>query len=513
VSTVLYAAATGLDLALTIPAHLRLSPFRLAPTYVTLVGVPALALVIILRLGEAFAPAGHASFLRIPPTEASFTGPTSAAVPQSLSAAVPDLPLLLAQIIVVLLAARVVGALVRRLGQPQVVGEMLAGIALGPSLLGVHAPALSVALFPRASLGFLNALSQIGLLVFMFLVGLELDPKMVRERGRAAIVISHASIVAPFLLGAILAIALYPALAGAHVTFTGFALFMGAAMSVTAFPVLARILRERNLVRTPLGSVAVACAAIDDVTAWCILAIVVVIVRSTSGNVATGGVPLWVTLGGSAAYVAFMLTVGRRLLHRLESLRVARGKVTQDMIAVLIVAMLASAWVAERLGIHALFGAFLLGAVSPKSDAFVHALLERFEDVMVVLLLPLFFAFTGLRTEMSLIDGPAAWLVCALVVLVAVVGKVGGSMIAARAVAMPWRDAAALGVLLNTRGLMELVILNVGLDIGVISRELFAMMVLMALATTFMTTPLVSWLLPATAGERLRAVPAGTPAH
>ena len=420
--------------------------------------------------------------------------PASGPAGHTTSAASFDLPLLLIQIIVILVAARLTGAFVRRLGQPQVVGEMIAGIALGPSVLGAQAPHLAALLFPAGSLGFLNTLSQIGLVVFMFLVGLELDPKIVRERGRSALVISHASIVAPFLLGATLAIVLYPTLAGSRVTFTGFALFMGAAMSVTAFPVLARILMERRLTRTPIGALAIACAAIGDVTAWCILAAVVVIVRATGSGVATG-VPLWVTLGGSAVYVAFMLTGGRRALRILETRYAARGRVTQDMIAVLMLATLASAWITEQLGVHALFGAFLVGAVSPKSEGFVHALLERFEDMMVVLLLPLFFAFTGLRTEITLIDGAGGWLVCALVTAVAVAGKVGGSAIAARVTAMPWRDAAVIGILLNTRGLMELVILNVGLDIGVISRELFAMMVLMALATTFMTTPLVTWLL------------------
>ena len=406
-----------------------------------------------------------------------------------------DLPLLLAQIIVVLVVARLAGALVRRLGQPQVVGEMIAGIALGPSVLGAQAPKVAALLFPAGSLAFLNTLSQIGLVVFMFLVGLELDPRFVRERGRAALVISHASIVAPFLLGATLAIMVYPTLAGSHVTFIGFALFMGAAMSVTAFPVLARILTERRLIRTPIGAVAIACAAIDDVTAWCILAAVVVIVRATGSGVAPTGLPLWVTLVGSAAFVAFMMTGGKRALRTLETRYAARGRVTQDMIAVLMLATLASAWITEQLGVHALFGAFLVGAVAPKSEGFVHAVLERFEDMMVVLLLPLFFAFTGLRTEITLIDGVGAWLVCAMVTAVAIIGKLGGSAIAARATAMPWRDAAVIGVLLNTRGLMELVILNVGLDIGVISRELFAMMVLMALTTTFMTTPLVTWLL------------------
>jgi Kef-type K+ transport system membrane component KefB len=462
---------------------------RFLPTYATLVGLPALALLVILRVGNAVVPKDGT--LTTP-----LALPASGPAGHTTSAASFDLPLLLIQIIVILVAARLTGAFVRRLGQPQVVGEMIAGIALGPSVLGAQAPHLAALLFPAGSLGFLNTLSQIGLVVFMFLVGLELDPKIVRERGRSALVISHASIVAPFLLGATLAIVLYPTLAGSRVPFTGFALFMGAAMSVTAFPVLARILTERRLTRTPIGALAIACAAIDDVTAWCILAAVVVIVRATGSGVATG-VPLWVTLGGSAAYVAFMLTGGRRALRILETRYAARGRVTQDMIAVLMLATLASAWITERLGVHALFGAFLVGAVAPKSDGFVHAVLERFEDMMVVLLLPLFFAFTGLRTEITLIDGAGAWLVCAMVTAVAVIGKVGGSAIAARVTAMPWRDAAVIGLLLNTRGLMELVILNIGLDIGVISRELFAMMVLMALATTFMTTPLVTWLLRA----------------
>jgi K+:H+ antiporter len=460
---------------------------RFLPTYATLVGLPALALLVILRIGDAVA--------RKNAVTNPATSPASAAATHATSATAFDLPLLLIQIIVILVAARLTGALVRRLGQPQVVGEMIAGIALGPSLLGAQAPQVAALLFPAGSLAFLNTLSQIGLVVFMFLVGLELDPKVVRERGRSALVISHASIVAPFLLGATLAIVLYPTLAGARVNFTGFALFMGAAMSVTAFPVLARILAERRLMRTPIGAVAIACAAIDDVTAWCILAAVVVIVRATGGVAASAGLPLWVTLGGSAAFVTFMLTAGKRALHVLETRYAAHGRVTQDMIAVLMLVTLASAWITERLGVHALFGAFLVGAVAPKSEGFVHAILQRFEDVMVVLLLPLFFAFTGLRTEITLIDGASGWLVCSLVVVVAVAGKVGGSAIAARATAMPWCDAAVIGVLLNTRGLMELVILNVGLDIGVISRELFAMMVLMALATTFMTTPLVTWLL------------------
>ena len=459
---------------------------RLVKTYLSLVGGPALALLVILQFGSLL------TSNRSPTSSTTAAGVTASQAHAATTSPNPDLPLLLTQIVVILVAARLVGLLVRRIGQPQVVGEMLAGIALGPSILGAFAPSISGALFPPASLGFINALSQIGLLVFMFLIGLELDLKTIRERGRAAVVISHASIVAPFLLGAMLAIALYPTLAGERVTFVGFALFMGAAMSVTAFPVLARILRERNLVRTPIGALAITVAAIDDITAWCILAVVVVIVRATGGNAAAGGPPLWLVLGGSLVYVTFMLTVGRRLLRGLESRYARHGKVTQDMIAVLMLTMLASAWITEKLGIHALFGAFLVGAVSPKLEGFVHGLLERFEDVMVVLLLPLFFAFTGLRTQIGLIDGAGAWLTCGVVIAVAVAGKFGGSMVAARASSMSWGDSAVLGILLNTRGLMELVILNVGLDIGVLSRELFAMMVLMAMATTFMTTPIVA---------------------
>jgi len=406
----------------------------------------------------------------------------------------PNLLLLLVQIGVVVVAARMVGVLFRRIHQPQVMGEMVAGILLGPSLLGWAAPAASAWLFPPASLGFLNSLSQIGLLVFMFLVGLELNPRLLREKRHAAVVISHASIVVPFMLGAVLSLFLYPRLSDDSVGFTGFALFMGAAMSVTAFPVLARILTERDLLRTRVGAVTIACAAVDDVTAWCILAGVVALVRATGGD---AGLPVWATLGGSAAFVLLMLFPGRMLLAGLERRFQRRGDtVTQDMLAVILLVALASAWATEWLGIHALFGAFLAGAVMPKNDLFVHALTEKLEDVTVVLLLPLFFAFTGLRTRIGLVEGAEMWMFCGLIVLVAVAGKWGGSSLAARATGMPWREAGALGVLMNTRGLMELVILNIGLDIGVISPALFAMMVMMALITTFMTSPLLELIYP-----------------
>ena len=404
----------------------------------------------------------------------------------------PALLLLILQIAVILVAARVVGMAFRRIGQPQVVGEMVAGILLGPSLLGWAAPDAFAVLFPPASLPALNSLSQIGLVLFMFLVGVEFDPVLLRGRGNAAVITSHVSIVAPFLLGTLLALPLYPRLSDASVSFTGFALFMGAAMSVTAFPVLARILTERNLLRTRLGAVAIACAAVDDVSAWTLLALVVVIVRAGAAEM-----PLWLTVGGSVVYVAFVVTVVRRLLAKLETYYLSRGRLTQDMVAGIVLLLLASAWVTEWLGIHALFGAFVVGAVMPKHPRFTHELTDRLQDVTVVLLLPLFFAFTGLRTSIGLVQGTELWLITGLVVLVAVVGKLGGSAVAARLTGLTWREAGALGVLMNTRGLMELVILTIGLELGVISPALFTMMVLMALVTTFMTTPLLELVYPA----------------
>ncbi len=401
----------------------------------------------------------------------------------------PHLPTLLLQIGVILIVSRFVGQLFRKMHQPQVMGEMVAGILLGPSLLGWVAPGISAALFPPESLGYLSSLSQIGLVLFMFLVGLELDPQILRGRGHTALVTSHVSIIAPFLLGTLLALFLYPRLSDDSVTFTNFALFMGIAMSITAFPVLARILTERKLLRTPLGAMAIACAAVDDVTGWCILAGVVLLVRATGS-----ATPLWLTLFGTAAYVLGMVFVIRPALRKLEQVYERRGFIPQDILAVILLLVLASAWVTEELGIHALFGAFMAGAILPKQHGFVHALVEKLNDAAIVLLLPIFFAFTGLRTSIGLVNGLEMWFYCGLIILVAIAGKFGGSAISARLTGSPWREAGALGILMNTRGLMELVLLNIGLDIGVISPALFAMMVLMALITTFMTSPVLEWI-------------------
>ena len=399
---------------------------------------------------------------------------------------------LVLQIAVILVAARVVGFLFQKINQPQVMGEMVAGILLGPSLLGWLAPDVSAALFPPASLAYLNALSQVGLVVFMFVVGLALNPTELHGYGHAAVLTSHMSIVAPFCLGGLTALYLYPRLSDDGVTFTGFALFMGAAMSITAFPVLARILTERGLVRSRMGTMAIACAAVDDVTGWCILAYIVVLVRVTHASRSA-----WVTIAGSIVYVLVMLFVVRRLLPAFERAFRKRGELTDNLVAVIVVLVLISALATEWLGIHLLFGAFLMGAIMPKTPDFVSYLLHKFESVTVVLLLPLFFAFTGLRTRIGVGGGSAIWLYSALVIVVAITGKLGGSMFAARLAGMPWREAASLGILMNTRGLMELVILNIGLDIGVISPAMFSIMVLMALVTTFMTSPLLEWVYPA----------------
>jgi len=372
-----------------------------------------------------------------------------------------------------------------------VMGEMVAGILLGPSFLGWIYPEAMARLFPETSLGFLSTLSQVGLLLYMFLVGLEFNPKLLRNLGHAAFLTSHVSITVPFLMGALLALYLYPLLSGDNVPFLEFALFMGAAMSVTAFPVLARILRERDLHRTRLGTISIACAAVDDVTAWCILAYILALARASHGTH-----PLWWTVLGLLAFVLFMTTAVRRWLQSFVNRFRSRGSISDDMMGVILLILLGSAGITEWLGIHLLFGAFLFGAIMPKEEDFVHRISEKLESITMVLLLPIFFAFTGLRTSTGLLREAEMWMFCGLIILVAVAGKLGGSLVAARVAGLSWREAAGVGILMNTRGLMELVILNIGLDLGIITPVVFSMMVIMALVTTFMTTPLLAWVYP-----------------
>lgn len=403
----------------------------------------------------------------------------------------PHLPTLLLQIGIILVVARAVGWLFRRIHQPQVIGEMVAGILLGPSLLGWAWPHASAALFPPESLGFLNALSQIGLLLFMFQVGVKLDPQILRSKKRAVIITSQVSIAIPFLLGVLVAFYFYPRLSDTRVAFTHFALFLGIAMSITAFPVLARILTERNLLRSKVGAAAIACAAVDDVTAWCILAGIVLLVRAAGSPINP-----WLMLVSLAAYLVVMLLITRPALRQLEVIFRARSEITQDLLALILLLVLLSSWMTEQIGIHAIFGAFLIGAIMPKEPKFGKAIAEKLEDVTVVLFLPLFFAFTGLRTSIGLLNSGEMWFYCGIIIFIATAGKFGGAALSARATGMSWREAGALGILMNTRGLMELAVLNIGLDIGVISPALFTIMVIMALVTTLMTSPLLEWIYP-----------------
>ncbi len=386
-------------------------------------------------------------------------------------------------LIVIIVASRLMGALFRRIGQPPVIGEVVAGILLGPSLLGRLSPAAGAWLLPTTVAPYLGILAQVGVILFMFLVGLELDTGVLRRRAHVTIAISHASIVAPFLLGSATALWVYPKLSNRTVPVGVFALFMGVAMSVTAFPVLARILTDRGIQRTRLGVIALACAAVDDVTAWCLLALVSGVAQSRMGNAVQ-------TLGFAALYVAVMLAVVRPVVIRAVRKQELVGALSPHATAVVLVGLLASALATESIGIHALFGAFLLGAIVPHESLLAKSMRQKLEDVVMVFLLPAFFAFTGMRTQIGLVHGAEQWLVCAVLIAVACAGKFGGTMVAARLSGLDARDAASLGVLMNTRGLMELIVLNVGLDLGVLSPTLFAMMVLMALATTLATTPL-----------------------
>ena len=398
------------------------------------------------------------------------------------------LGVLLMQLIVIILAARALGAVFLRIGQPAVVGEMLAGILLGPSLLGLVLPQAQAFLFPPASLGALSLLSQIGVLLFMFVVGIEVDLQHLRKKAQAAVLVSHASIIVPFFFGAAVSLLIYQQLAPATISFSAFALFMGIAMSITAFPVLARILAERHLTHTPLGVIAIACAAVDDITAWCMLAVVVAMVK------ADGLIGASLTIALALVFIFAMLFVVRPQAARLLRVEGFDETHSKQLVAGVLIFVFASALLTEAIGIHALFGAFLAGVVMPSNSRLRSFLRERLETFSSVFLLPLFFAFTGLRTQIGLLDDWPSWLLCAGLIAVAIAGKLGGSMLAARWTGMGWKDSFSIGVLMNTRGLVELIVLNIGYDLGILSPRIFTMMVLMALVTTFMTGPILSLL-------------------
>ena len=394
--------------------------------------------------------------------------------------------MLLLQIISILVVSRLFGFLFKKMGQPTVIGEILAGIVLGPSLLGYFYPQAFHFLFAANSLGNLYILSQVGLILFMFTIGMELNVGVLKQKISQTYVISHASILIPYLMGMTLAYFVYKEFAASHTDFLSFALFIGISMSITAFPVLARIVQEKGLSKTHLGTMAIASAANDDVTAWCILAAVIAIAKTGSF------ISSLYTIGFSILYVIFMLLLVKPFLRRVGEIYSNSEVLNKSIVAFILLILIVSAFLTQVIGIHALFGAFLVGVVMPQLPNFRRLIIDKIEDVSVTLLLPLFFVFTGLRTEIGLLNSPYLWGICGIFILVAVFGKFVGGAFTARILGETWKDSLSIGVLMNTRGLMELIVLNIGYEMGILPPAIFVMLVIMALVTTFMTTPALS---------------------
>ncbi|TMC18967.1 MAG: hypothetical protein E6J34_15840 [Chloroflexi bacterium] len=387
---------------------------------------------------------------------------------------------ILLQLVIILIVVQLFGALCRRIGQQWVIGEILAGLALGPSLLGVLLPNVKSLLFPLSALPTLQTLGDIGLVLYMFSLGASLDTHMMLRQSRMAVVTSISGIVLPFLLGVTLAFFLFPSLGGPKATLISFMLMVGTAMSITAFPVLARLLTERKMLRTAIGTLALTCAAVDDVLAWCLLALVIVVAHSQSL------LSVVLTVGLTLIFTMCILMGVRPLLARAD--QHIRSK--QLLMVLGVVLLMLSAYCTGAIGIHPVFGAFLMGIVLPRKGVFVE-LVRAFDRISGVLFLPLYFIFSGLRTEITLISSPWLWLICLLVLVVACAGKIFGAIFAMRFMGEGWRNALSLGILMNTRGLVELIVLNIGLDLGVLSPTMFAIMVIMALVTTMMVSPLL----------------------
>ncbi|WP_395737017.1 cation:proton antiporter [Prosthecobacter sp.] len=462
---------------------------RTASFYIITIALVGIGIFAVLHFGAGLPPPqGTAELLHSTASKAKPAGAGTDSMLAGLSENLNDpLSHLFVQLLVIIAASRLAGTLFARCGQPSVVGEMAAGILLGPSLFGMVAPDAFQFVFPATSLGVLKMLSQIGVCLFMFVVGMELDTGHVRKKADVAVVVSHASIVLPYFLGVVLACFLYSHFAQPGASFTAFALFMGISMSITAFPVLARILQERGLTKTFLGSTAITCAAVDDVTAWSILAFVVAIARSTSIAASIFNLAL------VFVFIALMIWGLRPALPRwLRSATAEHADPSKGALATVICVVVSASLTTEIIGIHALFGAFLAGAIMPEAGGFRHKLSVRVENFSSVLLLPLFFAFTGLRTQFGLLNDVQGWLLCAGIIAVATVGKLGGSALAARWSGMSWSESLQLGALMNTRGLMELIALNIGYDMGILSPRIFTMLVIMALVTTMLTGPLLT---------------------
>lgn len=396
--------------------------------------------------------------------------------------------ILLLQIIVILITCRLFGWLFAKMQQPTVIGEIVAGIVLGPSVLGHLLPSVSAFLFPFDSLQNINMLSQFGLILFMFAIGMELNITEVRQKLKETILISHTSTIFPFFLGMVTAYFLYNKYAYESTPFLSFALFVSIALSITAFPVLARIIQEKGLTKTHLGTISLASAANGDITAWCLLAVVVAIAQAGSMLSAI------YNIGFSFIYLLLMFTVIRPFLRMIGHIYHNKEVVDKGLVAFMFLLLIVSSYLTEILGLHALFGAFVAGVVMPDNIKFRKIMTEKVEDVSLALFLPLFFVSTGLRTEIGLLNSPELWYMCGIFILVAIIGKFGGSLVAARFVGETWKDSLYIGALMNTRGLMELVVLTIGYDMKILTPPIFVMLVLMTLVTTFMTTPLISFI-------------------
>jgi Kef-type K+ transport system membrane component KefB len=393
------------------------------------------------------------------------------------------LGILLVQIIIIVIFSRILGLSIGKLGQPIVIGEIIAGIILGPSVLGSMFPNTFNFIFPASSLNNLQLFSQFGLVLFMFIIGMEIDTKLVRKKINSAVIISYTGIIFPYFLGIVLSYFIYSSFTMPGVSFTTFALFIGIAMSITAFPVLARIIHEKGLTKTPLGIMAITCAATDDITAWLIFAAIIAVAQAGTAVSAIAVIII------AVVFVISMLFLAQPILKRIGNIYVSGENLSKTIIAFIFLVLFCSAFFTEVIGIHALFGAFIAGVVVPKNQIFKKLMINKIEDVSTVVLLPLFFAFSGLRTQIGSLNTPYLWAVCGIVILIAIIGKLGGVAIAARFVGNSWRESISMGVLMNTRGLMELIVLNIGYDLGILSPEIFSIMVIMALTTTFMAGP------------------------
>ena len=383
----------------------------------------------------------------------------------------------------ILLACRLVGYLARFVGQPQVVGEMIAGVLIGPSLLGLIAPQAQQLLFPKVLMPILYVVAQIGLVLYMFLVGLDFDVELLRRRARSAVTVSWAGILVPFALGSLIAVAFHgdPALFAEKVSIGEAALFMGAAMSITAFPMLARIIYERGLSGTSMGTLALAAGSADDAAAWCILAVVL---ASFSGHAA---IAVW-AIGGGIAFALFAFFVLRPVLARAGAFIEKREAYDSVALPGALMLLAAAAWYTDKVGIYAVFGAFVLGTAMPRGEI-ARRIEKQVQPLTVNLLLPLFFVYSGLNTRIGLVNSFALWGLALLVLLAATLGKGGACYAAARFSGEPHREAVGIGALMNARGLMELIILNIGLERGVITPTLFSIMVVMAIVTTLTALP------------------------